>query len=249
MAPDSSDFGAHYCYPSWRRPRSRSESPRRRDPGRIALEIASLTLSLMLCNLFRATIDGVLPAILLVPVFVVVNGCLHSLVQLNQRHLSLISLCFSSIAAGILGVDYFIQLQVVEPSLIRAETSSLSLFTQYNPHGLFIVLEDFGYLTLCFSFLFAGLAFPRIRRLARVIRWTFIVSALIGFACFIGMTWRYGLEIEYRFEVAIITITWIMLFATGLMLAFFFRSPVQAGTTTTGKSHSVVEAISMPSGQ
>ena len=166
----------------------------------------------------------VLPAILLAPVFVIVSGCLHSLVQEGKRHLSLIGLCFASMAAGILGIDYFIQLQVAEPSLVHAETSSLSLFTQYNPHGLFIALEDLGYLTLCVSFLFVGLGFPTIRRLGRTIQWTFVVSALLGFTCFIGMAWRYGLDIEYRFEVAIITITWFTLLVIGLMLAFFFRS-------------------------
>jgi hypothetical protein len=173
----------------------------------------------------------VLPAILLAPVFVIVSGCLHSLIQEGKRHLSLIGLCFASIAAGILGIDYFIQFQVAEPSLLRAETSSLSLFTQYNPHVLFIALEDLGYLTLCVSFLFVGLGFPTIWRLSRTIRWTLIVSALLGFACFVGMSWRYGLDIEYRFEVAIITITWITLLALGLMLVFFFRSAQYAGPT------------------
>ena len=53
--------------------------------------------------------------------------------------------------------------------------------------------------------------------------------ALLGFACFVGMAWRFGLDVEYRFEVAIITITWISLLATGLMLAFFFRSAERQG--------------------
>ena len=173
----------------------------------------------------------VLPAILLGPVFVIVSGCVHSLVQAGERHLSLIGLCFASIAAGILGIDYFIQFQVAEPSLLHAETSSLSLFTQYNPHGLFIALEDLGYLTLCVSFLFLGGAVPGVWRLGRAIRWTLVVSAFLGFACFIGMTWRYGLDIEYRFEVAIITITWVALFAAGLMLTFFFRNARRMSST------------------
>ena len=107
---------------------------------------------------------------------------------------------------------------------MRAETSGLSLFTQYKPPGVFIALEDLGYLALCASFLFVGLSLPGDWRLARAIRWTLVVSALLGFACFIGMTWRFGLDIEYRFEVAIITITWITLLAAGLMLVFFLRS-------------------------
>jgi hypothetical protein len=43
------------------------------------------------------------------------------------------------------------------------------------------------------------------------------------------MTWRFGLDIEYRFEVAIITITWVTLLVVGVMLSFFFRKPEMAG--------------------
>ena len=149
----------------------------------------------------------VIPAILLIPVFVIVSACIHSLVPATKRHLSLIGLCFASIAAGIIGIDYFIQFQVLEPSLLHGETVGLVLFSQYNPRGFFIALEDLGYLTLCVAFGFAGASFPRTRR------------------SFIGMTWRFGLDIEYRFEVAIITITWMTLLVVGVMLSFFFRKP------------------------
>jgi hypothetical protein len=164
------------------------------------------------------------PGILLIPVFVVVAACIHALVEVSKRHLSLIALCFASVAAGIIGIDYFIQFQVAETSLLHGETTGLVLFTQYNPHGVFIALEDLGYLALCFAFLFVGVAFPQISRLARSIRWTFVQAGLLGFASFVGLTWRFGLDVEYRFEVAIITITWISLLATGMMLAFFFRT-------------------------
>ena len=45
-------------------------------------------------------------------------------------------------------VDYFLQLTVVVPSLQAGETDGLSLFTQYDPHGLFIAMEALGYLML-----------------------------------------------------------------------------------------------------
>ena len=167
----------------------------------------------------------VVPAILLIPVFVIVSACIHSLVPATKRHLSLIGLCFASIAAGIIGIDYFIQFQVLEPSLLHGETVGLVLFSQYNPRGVFIALEDLGYLTLCAAFGFTGAAFPRTRRLENAIRWTFDIAALLGCASFIGMTWRFGLDIEYRFEVAIITITWMALLVIGVMLSFFFRKP------------------------
>jgi hypothetical protein len=165
----------------------------------------------------------VLPAILLVPVFLVVVACIYPHVESAKRHLSLIGLCFASIAAAILAIDYFIQFQVAEPSLLHRETGGLELFTQYNPHGLFIALEDLGYLALCVAFAFVGAAFPTARGGARAIRWAFLVAAFLGLGCFAAMTWRFGLDIEYRFEVAIISITWSALVVLGVMLAFFFR--------------------------
>ena len=104
--------------------------------------------------------NWVIPAIFLVPVFVVVVACIHPFVQPGKRHLSLVGLCFSSIAASIIAIDYFIQFQVAEPSLLRGETAGLALFTQYNPHGLFIALEDLGYLALCVAFVLWVLRSP-----------------------------------------------------------------------------------------
>jgi hypothetical protein len=38
-----------------------------------------------------------------------------------------------------------------------------------------------------------------------------------------AMTWRFGLDLEYRFEVAVITVAWTALVVLGVMLALFFR--------------------------
>lgn len=165
----------------------------------------------------------VAPGILLTPLFVVLAGCIHACVPAGKRGLSLIGLCFASISAGMVTLDYFIQSQVVEPSLVRGETSGLALFTQYNPHGFFIALEDLGYLMLSVAFLFTGAAFGRANRLERAIRWTFISSALLAFASFIGLSWKFGFSLEYRFEVAVITIAWATLAASGVLLGFFFQ--------------------------
>jgi hypothetical protein len=169
--------------------------------------------------------NWIVPAILLVPVFLVVLACVHPSVQPDKRHLSLVGLCFASISASILAIDYFIQFQVAEPSLLRGETAGLALFTQYNPHGLFIALKDLGYLALCDAFVFVGTAFPGARVLAHAIRWTLMAGAFLGFVCFVAMTWRFGLDLEYRFEVAIITVAWTALVVLGVMLALFFRLP------------------------
>jgi hypothetical protein len=37
--------------------------------------------------------------------------------------------------------DYFIQLTVVQPSVLQGKVDGLLLWSQYNPHGIFIALE------------------------------------------------------------------------------------------------------------
>lgn len=165
----------------------------------------------------------VIPSTVLTPLFVVLAGCIHAFVHGTRKAFSLIGLCFASIAAAIVTIDYFIQLQVLEPSLVKGESEGLVLFSQYNPHGIFIALENLGYLMLCVAFFFSGAALGHGNRLERAIRWTFISAALLGFACFVGMYWHFGYNLEYRFEVAIITITWITLLVSGAMLSFYFR--------------------------
>jgi hypothetical protein len=169
------------------------------------------------------------PGTLLLPLFVMLAACIHFSVGVSRRPFSLIGLCFASIAAGIITLDYFTQFQVVAPSLLRGETGGLALFTQYNPHGFFIALEDLGYLVLSAAFLFVGAAFGSSTRLERAIRWTFMGAALLAGTSFLGMAWHFGFNLEYRFEVASITITWTTLIASGVMIAFLFQRPRQPG--------------------
>lgn len=165
----------------------------------------------------------VIPSTLLTPLFVVLAGCIHASVHNSRRVQSMIGLCFASISAAIITIDYFTQLQVLEPSLVKGEAGGLVLFSQYNPHGIFIALEDLGYLMLCVAFLFSGTALGHANRLEGAIRWTFISAGLLGLTSFVGMYWYFGFNLEYRFEVAIITIAWITWFVSGVMLGLFFQ--------------------------
>lgn len=177
------------------------------------------------------------PALLLLPAFLIVAHCLHTIVPAEKRHLSSIALNFASIAAALIALDYFLQFQVDEPSLVKGEDAGLSLFTQYNPHGLFIALEDLGYLAVRVAFLFLAPAVPRAAKLAQAIRWTLLIAGALGFAIFAEMSCRYGLNVEYRFEVAIITIVWIALLVLGILLAVLFASLRQLASKQPARDH------------
>lgn len=164
-----------------------------------------------------------LPGILLAPLFVVLDACMHTCAQKGVKHLTLLSLCFASISAAILMLDYFIELEVVQPSLLHAETDGVTLLTQYNPHGIFIALENLGYLSLSAAFLFAGAAFPLERGIPAALRCVFAAAAMLSFAAFAAMSLAYRAEIGYRFEITVITIDWTTLIVSSVLLAVHFR--------------------------
>ena len=49
------------------------------------------------------------------------------------------------------------------------------------------------------------------------------LACLLAFASFITMSWHFGLNLEYRFEVAVITIVWTALVILGILLSIFFK--------------------------
>ena len=166
-------------------------------------------------------------AILLTPLYVVLMACIHSKIRGSKRVSSQIALSFALISAAVITTDYFIQLEVMQPSLLKGETEGLTLFLQYNPHGIFIALEDLGYLILSASFLFSSAVFSNGRGLERALQWLFLTASLSAFAAYLGMSTHYGTNLEYRFEVVVITITWTTLIVAGALLSFWFQRGVQ----------------------
>lgn len=85
-----------------------------------------------------------LPAMLLVLALVALMVAVHSYVEAGRKILSHIGLSFALMAAVILLSDYYLQFTVVPVSLMNVETESLPLMIQYNPHGVFLALEEPG---------------------------------------------------------------------------------------------------------
>jgi hypothetical protein len=116
-----------------------------------------------------------------------------------------------------------VQVSVIPPSLVNNEYEGLALLSQFNPHGLFIVLEELAYLLMSISFAFMATGFSG-TRLQQSIRYTFIVSFVLTVLAFVYYTGTYGLRREYRFEIAAITINWTALILLSILLYFFFRT-------------------------
>ncbi len=168
------------------------------------------------------------PGFLLAPLLVVLVACIHGYADAAKKLFSRIGLSLSVLYAAIIMVDYFIQLTVVVPSLQARETAGLSLFTQYNPHGIFITSEALGYLLLTAALLFLAPVFGGGRK-EQVIRWSFVVGFVVAVFAFVVLPLT-GQSIV-AFEVTVLMIDWVVLIVSGILLILVFRGAAQFGST------------------
>ena len=163
------------------------------------------------------------PAFLMALLFVVLVVCIHHYAPADKQIFSQIALAFAVISATAHATNYFIQLAVVQSSLLKGELQGLSLFSQYNPHGVFIALEDVGYLMMGVAFLFIAVVFSRREKLERAIQTLFIISSVLAVGSLILLALLYGSDLEYRYEVVAILVDWITLIISGVLLSIFFK--------------------------
>jgi len=160
------------------------------------------------------------PGILLALIFVVLMACIHSHASNDRKVFSQIGLSFALVYAVVILSDYFVQFTVIIPSLSSGETAGLALFTQYNPHGIFIALEGIGYLMMSAAFLANAVVFSE-GKLEHAIRWIFLIDFILAAGSLAGLSWlKYDIV---AFEVAILTINWIVLIVSGILLSVLFR--------------------------
>jgi hypothetical protein len=169
-------------------------------------------------------------AMLLVLGFVALMASLHADASPRKGVFSQIALSFALIAAAILLTDYYLQFSVVPVSLMNSETEGLPLLIQYNPHGVFLALEELGYLVMSLSFLFAAIAIAGRNRLESTIRWIFIVGFVLVLLSLAAISLTYGLDRLDRFEVLAISVDWLVLIVNGILLSIMFRRQVREAT-------------------
>jgi len=166
-------------------------------------------------------------AILLILIYVVLMVCIHHYASREKKIFSQIGLSFALISAAILIIDYFIQISVIQPGLVNGEIDGIAILTQYNPHGIFIALEEIGYLMMSVAFLCLAPVFSGTNRLESTIRWIFIISFILTITSLIILSIFYGINREYRFEVAVITINWMVLIVSGILLSVVFKRAIR----------------------
>lgn len=162
------------------------------------------------------------PAMLLMVIIIVYMVCVDHNLNPNKKIYSRIALVFASLAAGIIFVDYFIQVTVIQPSLLNNEVQGIPLLTQYNPHGIFIALEEAGYLILSIAILFLTPVFAGSGKIKTALRWTSVLNFMFTLLSLIVISVIYGINREYRFEVAVIMFDFMTLILLGLLTTKLF---------------------------
>ena len=162
-------------------------------------------------------------AIILSFSYLIMMLCVHHFTSNEKKLFSLIGVSFAIISTLILSLDYFVQVSFIQPSLLAGETQGIAVLSQYNPHGVFIILEEMGFTTMNISFLCMVPALSNSNRLEKKLRWTFIISFILMLVSLVTVLIVNGINREYRFEVIIISITWIELIVTGVLFSNYFK--------------------------
>lgn len=167
-------------------------------------------------------------ALLMLLAYLVFMVSIHALAPRQKKIFGQIGLTFGIIAAIILLVDYFLQFSVVPISLISGETEGITLLTQYNAHGIFIALEELGYLVMSLSFLFTALSLARASRLEKAAWWVFVIGFAMSFISLIIFAAIFGIDRQDRFELLIISIDWLVLIVNGILLSLVYKKQLRA---------------------
>ncbi|MBU1100294.1 MAG: hypothetical protein KKA84_07795 [Bacteroidetes bacterium] len=149
---------------------------------------------------------------------------IHFITPSENKLFSFISVAFALISTIVLLIAYFVQFSVVPVSVMNGETDGIALLTQYNGHGIFVAMEELGYITMSISFLFLAFIFSMKNRLEKAIRLILISSFLLTVVSFIFYSVKFGIERSYRFEVAAITINWLITIAIGILISIFIKN-------------------------
>ena len=174
-------------------------------------------------------------ATILILIYLIFIISVHFHAQEKLKIYSHISLVFAIVSSTVLLVCYFIQFSVIPASLLNGETEGITILTQYNPHGVFVALEELGYLMMSFSFLFLAPVFAGKNGLEKAIRWIFMIAFVLTMISFAIVTVKHGIVRKDRFEVIVISINWLVLITNGVLISMIFKKALNQTSKTAYK--------------
>jgi len=163
------------------------------------------------------------PTMLISVLFVLLMVTIQQYADSGKKLYGQIGLSIALIASAILIPNYFVQVSVIPPSLVNGETDGIALISQFNPHGIFIALEEIGFLLMSFSLFMIIPVFDAGSGIKRAMRITWSAGFILILIAFILISVKYGIMREYIFEVAVISIVWLELIVSSVLLSIHFR--------------------------
>ena len=163
------------------------------------------------------------PAMVLNVVYYILMVAIHYFAPVEKKIFSHTGMSFAFLSMATFVIDYFLQVSVIQPSLVLGETDGIALLSQFNAHGVFIVLEEIAFIMMSASMLFMTPVFVGQTKSEKALRWIFAGSFVLTTVSFALSTVFYGIFREYRFEVAAFAINWLALIASGILLSVIFR--------------------------
>jgi hypothetical protein len=174
------------------------------------------------------------PAMLLMLLFVALIAAIHQVAPPERKLFSLVGLCLAVVAAAVLLIDYFVQFTVMPLSLEKGQLEGWALFTQYNPNGIFLALEELGFLLMSIVFLVVAPIFVGRTTVERALRWILVGSFVATVGALGVISALFGLDRQDTFEITAISIVWLTLVVIGPLLAVVFRRASRSVETLGG---------------
>lgn len=107
----------------------------------------------------------------------------------------------------------------MQPSLEKGQLDGWAMLTQYNPNGVFIALEELGYLLAALALLCLVPVFDGRNRVERALRLLLAGCLAVSVAAYIAVSAIRGIDRGDAFEIAVICTVWLTLILTGPLVA------------------------------
>jgi hypothetical protein len=88
------------------------------------------------------------PAMVLNLVYYILMVAIHYFAPADKKILSHIGVSLALLSMATFNIDYSLQVSVIQPSLVLSETDGIALLSQFNAHGVFILLEEIAFIMM-----------------------------------------------------------------------------------------------------
>ncbi len=108
-------------------------------------------------------------------------------------------------------------------SLEKGQLDGWAMLTMYNHNGVFIALEELGYLLMSLTLALLAAAFNGRNRLEHTIRWLFRLSFIAVVGALVAVSWVKGRDRTDAFETIAISIVWLTILVGVPLVAVVLR--------------------------